>query len=94
MLGWWYLASGGISSSSSLLSLLNTADTGLDAFLAGGPLFPMEILMPKFFVLFSGSGLLEGGAEGGGLGEGEGEDLLRAGGAGGLGASPSGGGGR
>ena len=57
MLGWWYLASGGMSSSSSLLSLLNTADTGLDAFFAGGPLFPMEILMPKFFVLFSGSGL-------------------------------------
>ena len=95
MLG-WYLASGGISSSSSLLSSLNTADTGLDAFLVGGALFPMFILMPKFLVLFSGSSLFEGGGAGGGLGEGEGEDLLRGGGAGGLGARarPSGGGGR
>ena len=72
-----YLASAGISSSSSLLSALKTEETGLRACLGllettGG--FERDIFIPKFLLLIGfaiGVGFTAVFAEGGGLGDGE-----------------------
>ena len=72
-----YLASAGISSSSSLLSALKTEETGLRACLGlletiGG--FERDIFIPKFLLLIGfaiGVGFTAVCAEGGGLGDGE-----------------------
>merc|ERR1719323_1703101 len=101
-----YLASAGISSSSSLLSALKTEEMGLGAGLGlldtiGG--LERDILMPKFLLLIGfpiDVGLTVVCADGRGLGDGEcscsgaGLDVNDGrGGGGGKGVSPRGGGG-